>query len=262
MSKLPQHPCCIFVDDSVHDGDNFVLTAAVIIHDDLTPAIAKLLLEAGLKPGLDEYKSHSPKACDERSRLLRSQLGELLIDSGSRIALAVTPRSDREAAGADMLALLARLKSEGAFGSSETRVWLDEGILTKTASTWLSKHPANGLLVQSERDSRKVLGLQLADLAAHTSATIIRCELGSVKKMVKAGPDSGYDPEELLPLEFELWARLRYALAGKSMFPNAHEMTELATCAAFGLFVNEHCLQAVKDAAEKQLGSVYLGCIH
>jgi hypothetical protein len=262
MSELPSEPCFVFVDDSIHDEDGFVLTAAVVTYDDLAPAIAKLLIKAGLTPGIDEYKSHSPKAGDERSQLLRSQLCELLSDTRSRIAVAVTPRADRETAGTDMLSLLARLKSQGALGPSEPRVWLDEGLLTKTATNWLSKHPAHGLLVQPERNSRDVLGLQLADLAAHTTATMIRCELGSIRKMVPAGPDSGYDPEELFPLEAELWARLRFSLAGKPMFPDAHEITELAMCAAFGLRINERCSQPVKDAAEKQLGAIYLGCIH
>ena len=256
IESRPQQ-CRVFVDDSIHDRDGFILTAAIITSDDLAPAIAQLLIEADLTLGIDEYKSH------ERSRRLRGELGELLYDSGARIALAVTPRNQREAAGADMLALLAKLKDEGALGLSEVSVWLDEGLLTKSAREWLECNPSHGLSIEAERNSKTVLELQLADLVAHTAATIIRCELGSISKMVPAGPNSGYDPDELFPLEFELWAGLRYNLAGqRTQHSDSDGVADSATCYAFGLFINEHCSPMVKDAAEKQLRTVFLGCIH
>ncbi|MHC2317541.1 hypothetical protein ACVIHC_004587 [Bradyrhizobium diazoefficiens] len=258
-----QSKCHIFVDDSIHDRDGFVLTAAVIAHEDLAPSIAQLLIEAGLAPGIDEYKSHAPKVHDERSRHLRDRLGELLYTSGARIALAVTPRDHRSAAGTDMLALLARLKSEGALGSSQASVWLDDGLLTTMTIGWLQDHPSHGLQIEAEHDSKRILGLQLADLVAHTAATIIRCELGSVSKLVPAGPNSGYDPNDMHPLDFELWARLRHNLAGKRATPSHPDgIIELTIFYAFGLAVSEHCSAEVKAATEKRLGTVYLGCIH
>lgn len=161
-----------------------------------------------------------------------------------------------------MLALLARLKSDGALGPSEVSVWLDEGLLTGAASSWLESHPSHGLLIESEQDSKKVLELQLADLVAHTASTIIRCELGSISKMVPAGPNSGYDPNELFPLEFGLWAGLRYNLAGLQIKQSDLNGLDFQTYYAFGLSINEQCSPMVKAAVRAQLETVYLGCIH
>lgn len=81
--------------------------------------------------------------------------------------------------------------------------------------------------------------------------------------MVPAGPDSGYDPDGMLPLEFKLWAGLRYNLAGQQVVPNGPQgSTPSSTVYAFGLFVSEHCSPDGKAAVEKQLSTVYLGCIH
>lgn len=263
MAPPSQSRCRIFIDESIHDADGFVLTAAIITYENLAPQIAQLLIEAGLTPGIDEYKSHTPKANDAQSRHLRDRLGELLFDSGARIALAITPRTQLSAAGADMFALLARLRSEGALGLSQVSVWLDDGLLTRTAKDWLQDHPSHGLRIEAKSDSKIILELQLADLVAHTAATIIRCELGPASKLVPAGPNSGYDPNDLFPLDFELWTRLRYNLAGKrAALSDADEIVELSTFHAFGLSISEQCSPKVREAAQKRLGTVYLGCIH
>jgi hypothetical protein len=61
-----------------------------------------------------------------------------------------------------------------------------------------------------EVDSIKVKGIQLADLVAHTFATMLLEQLGLVDKKVKAGENSGYDPDLEIELGFELWASIRY----------------------------------------------------
>jgi hypothetical protein len=261
MTVKSNQTCRIFVDDSVHDADHFVLTAALATIDDLAPDIARLLIEAGLVPRCDEFKSHSLKARDAGSRLLRSRLVDLLQRSRARIAIAVTPRDERAEAGADMLRLLAQLKCEGAFGQSAVSVCLDDGLLTRQVRNWLAANPT-GLMVEPRADSKKVLELQLADLAASFAATIIRDEIGSVTKVIS--PGGLYHPDERFPLGFELWAALRYNLAATDLVKpfDAEDIIESATFPAFGLYLNPRCNAAVRDAAIKRLSRVYLGCIH
>ena len=61
------------------------------------------------------------------------------------------------------------------------------------------------------QDSRSVGGVQVADLAAHSMGVMLLESLGYLKKTVKAGENSGYDPDLDIELGFELWASLRYA---------------------------------------------------
>ncbi|MDR3513139.1 MAG: hypothetical protein P4L73_15995 [Caulobacteraceae bacterium] len=264
MKSNSDNLCRVFVDDSVHDSDDFVLTASVVTFDHLGPEVSLLLGEAGLIPGQDEYKSSSPKADDERSRRLRSQLVDLIGRRNVRIAIAITPRAERKTAGVDMLSLLARLRCEGALGPGKVQVCLDDGLMTKCGREWLVANPDSGLAIVEETDSRLVPELQLADLVASFAATIIRCELGTVIKKITPGPSNGYHPDEQFTLGFELWAGLRYNLAStrstKSVDPDNY--FESRTLPAFGLHVNPRCSVALQEAAEKRLGRVYLGCIH
>lgn len=64
--------------------------------------------------------------------------------------------------------------------------------------------------VFAEQDSKKVKGLQLADLTAHILGLMPLDGLGILPKTVKAGPNSGYDPEMDIELGSELWAGLRH----------------------------------------------------
>ena len=64
--------------------------------------------------------------------------------------------------------------------------------------------------INLEQDSRQVAGIQLADLAAHTCAIMLAESLGFVRKTVKAGDNSGYDPDLDINIGFELWSSVRY----------------------------------------------------
>jgi hypothetical protein len=255
----------IFVDDTIHDGDGFVLTAAIVSFDDLAPSIAALLDAAGLVPGRDEYKSSAPKGANEQSRRLRAELSGLLHQYGqTRIAIAITPREERDTAGADMLTLLAHLKASSVLGVAPVTVHLDDGLMNHVGRSWLRENPDCGLVISPESDSRKVLELQLADLVAHTAAIVLKSELGSTPKMIAPGPANGYHPDERFPIGFEMWASLRYNLAGRLSMTHAEldEMGGRPIVPAYGLYVNPRCDPRIHEVAHRKLGSVYLGCIH
>jgi hypothetical protein len=101
------------------------------------------------------------------------------------------------------------------FRSKTHDVFFDKGIFKNEAEGRLQAAkvppicpPCN---FQFEQDSVQVLGLQVADLVAHTCAMMLLAQLGLLKKMVKAGENSGNDPNQDMALEFELWASLRYS---------------------------------------------------
>ena len=116
-----------------------------------------------------------------------------------------------------------------------------------------------------EQDSKFVRGIQLADLTAHTCSIMLKECLGLVSKKIKAGENSGYDPETEIDLGFELWASIRYSifrsrvnsLGADPLLINASFDVE-----PFGLFISEQCSEELASNARARSSMVYLGCIH
>ena len=91
--------------------------------------------------------------------------------------------------------------------------------------------------------------------------------LGLVSKKVRAGENSGYDPDLEIELGFELWASLRYQFF-KAPQPNPGPIPDdpiedlIFDVENYGLHISEGCSQTIKDAALGRFGDCYLGCIH
>jgi hypothetical protein len=89
--------------------------------------------------------------------------------------------------------------------------------------------------------------------------------LGHLKKMVKAGANSGYDPDIDIELGFELWASLRCAFF-KTSQPSARPEDPFGDLMFdvenYGLHIAQSCDNALRTAALERFGVCYLGCIH
>lgn len=105
-------------------------------------------------------------------------------------------------------------------------------------------------------DSKSVAGTQIADCTASVLAAQNLAEIGFLSKT--AQEVAGYDfPIELA---WALWASVRYSLAGPNSTDKEDESSPLRM--TFGLLVSDSTVKRVKQAAEKRLGTVWLGCIH
>jgi hypothetical protein len=90
-------------------------------------------------------------------------------------------------------------------------------------------------------------------------------QLGLLKKMVKAGENSGYDPNQHIELGFELWAGLRRRFFAAPPPPVDSWKSQLdyqVDVASRGLHIADGCDSCVRDAALARFGTMYLGCIH
>jgi hypothetical protein len=117
-------------------------------------------------------------------------------------------------------------------------------------------------------DSRVVGGIQVADHAAHALGGMLLEEMGLLKKSVRAGENSGYHPDELFDLGFELWASLRYALMGRNEYieglspPPDDPANPYFRVDGVGLYVASTCSAELAATARARFGVNYLGCIH
>jgi hypothetical protein len=93
-------------------------------------------------------------------------------------------------------------------------------------------------------------------------------QTGVVKKLVRAGQNSGYHPEQMLELGFELWASLRYALVGKNEHipgrspPEDDPANPYFRVDGHGLYIAPSWSGTLATHARDRFGVNYLGCIH
>lgn len=256
-----------YFDESIHPRGNFALGAFVYSETPLDTAVRDALEKSGLDPNTNEFKSgvridHNPK-----SAIARDHLKAVLLNQCG-IAVVVAPASPRNTLGEETLQGLNKVLSTTSFHSKTHTAFFDEGLFSGVAAAERETKKlsfAQPCDFRFEQDSRQVRGLQVADLVAHMAATMLLAQLGLVKKTVKAGPNSGYDPDSDMPLDFELWATLRRRFFSALPPPFETWKSQLnwqVDVASRGLHVSDSCDAVVKTAALARFGKMYLGCIH
>jgi hypothetical protein len=257
-----------YFDESIHERGHFALGAFVYTEESLDGPVADALSRSGLIPGVDEFKSGSRMdRCPEQARA-RILLRSVIFYNNCRIGLVVAPHCPRLTLGPEAITALKKILSTNRFRSGSHEGFFDEGIF-EPASAGDRGVDAAGILqpfrFHFEQDSVQVPGIQVADLVAHTCATMLLAQLGVVKKMVKAGENSGYDPDSDMELEFELWAGLRYNFFAAAPPPVDTWESQLdfqVDVKSRGLHIADTCEEKVQNAALISFGSMYLGCIH
>ena len=255
-----------YFDESIHPKAKFTLGAFVYAERDLDEAVAGALRQCGLTPRIDEFKSSALMDRSPQQACARKHLRSVVHDR-CRIGIVVVPDSPRQLLGCEAFGGLKKILSTNHFESTQHQAFFDQGIFA-TAAIGEGAAETLGDIAPTcffDQDSRQVLGLQVADLVAHTCAVMLLAELGLIKKMVKAGENSGYDPDSDMELEFELWAGIRYNFFAAAPPPPDQWESQLdfqVNVEARGLHVAAACDLAVRRAAVARFGSMYLGCIH
>ena len=242
----------IFVDESIHDRGDFIVVAAVCSDADVQEQVVQGLLACGFDPCCDEFKSSMAMRDNPAAQELRQRLQ--LILRHCKIALAVCPIAERAILAAHLATLLSSVDVPP--DTHISAIYLDEGMKRTNAEM------PSGAVVTYGCDSRLVAGIQLADCAAHLVATMLLEELGIISKTVPASPV--YEGQEgEIELAWTLWAGIRHALSGRKPLGEVDEYgLPEPLMNPFGLVVSDRCSEAVKAAAERRLGTVWIGCIH
>lgn len=253
-----------YVDESIQQRAGFIVGAFVYSDTDLTPAVFERIASVGLRPGVDEFKSGMRMDRHPEHGAAREALRSLL--QGTRVGLAVVPADRRDDLGIEALLGLEKIIRANELTAAGHHVYFDQGITVRPdrADTFVRRVGVHCEILLNQ-DSRLVGGVQVADLAAHSMGVMLLESLGILKKTVKAGENSGYDPDLDIELGFELWASLRYAFF-KAPQPIPGPVDPLGDLmfdvANYGLHVASSCSETLQSAALKRFGECYLGCIH
>jgi hypothetical protein len=252
-------PLHVYIDESIHTRGGFTLGACVF-GNDADSAVAAALNECGLHAD-EEFKSSTRMDSDSRYTHLRDELKHVAREY--RVGLVIAPSEPRYLFGTAAIDALSKFITANSLSSRRLRVFFDQGILARQPN---SLPDALALAeVACDCDSRLIRGLQIADLVAHTAATMLLAELGLVNKVVKVGEESGYGPDAEMTLEFELWASLRYQFFHADVIvpndPDA-DIDLTANVADHGLFIAPECSDVLRNASLERFGTCWLGCIH
>lgn len=253
----------LYFDESIRDNGGFIIGALVISDEDLSTQIRKQWECMGLNPN-DEYKSSAIKINNEASVKQRNFISYLL--QKSKLALVVLPKDDRRQLGNYCAELVIQLLNTNMLLNQPHEFHLDENVFIDRNIQ--AKLKELNVRIHLNSDSKKEAGIQLADHASHALGGMLLEEMGVVKKQVKAGENSGYHPDEMLDLGFELWASLRYALIGENHYfeglspPLEDPANPYYMVDGYGLYIASSCSNALAVAARKRFGTNYLSCIH
>lgn len=255
-----------YFDETIQERGGFIIGAFVYSPNDATPKVYSAIKQVGLRPGVDEFKSGTRMDRNPRQKELRGHFKEIL--ANTRIGVVVVPTAERASLGHEAMLGLRKILSANHLAHESHSVFLDEEI-TVGRTPYKELLGESGALceVHESQDSKLIGGIQLADLAAHCLGGMLLEHLDLVTKFVRAGENSGYEPDLQIELGLELWASLRYQFF-KAPCPNPGAILDdpagdlIFDVENYGLHIADSCPQFLKKAALGRFGSCYLGCIH
>ena len=254
-----------YIDDSVHDEAGFVIGACVYIKEEFEQDITEIITTNNEDPNTWEYKSNANYSKNSELIKIRSEYKDLLIER-CNVGIVVLPRDKREELGKEcVLALKQFIDSNGLH--DVTDVYFDQGMFDsiKKANEYIdSLGFDDDIEFHVEQNSLLIRGIQIADLSAHLLSIKLKDAMGLIKKMVKAGKNSGYDPDDEMELGFEIFAAIRYCVFNTgSREPNGDILNDATVdIEPNGLFISNYCSEDLAGTARAAFGSFYLGCIH
>ncbi|UES43655.1 hypothetical protein GFK90_07635 [Roseibium aggregatum] len=254
----------LYLDDSKHHRFGFSMAALVACDFDPSEALCTMFEKYGYDPSTFEFKSSAKMKGDGNLQRLRLSLKQF-IARNCTIAICVVG-DDRRLGAASLELLSAALKHPGLNGIKH-EVFFDEGLFSSVKSAEKSlngSYPASWCHCHFEQNSVEIKGIQLADVVAHTCATMLLDSMGYIEKKVTLDVpgDSAYDGLEV-DLGFEMWAGIRYSFLRQNK-PEPKDDFEIATVDVFpwGLFVDESVDHKTAAGAMDRFAEMYLGCIH
>jgi hypothetical protein len=258
-----------YFDDSVQVRGNFAIGAFVASDEDIHSQIAQCLTRANLEPLVDEFKSSSHMSTNPSQAKARDYLKTLTSKSGVRVGLVFVPSTHRSLLGVEALKALRNFLDAGDLWHLQHKMFFDEGSFE---STQIARAAARELGldrydISFACDSRKILGIQLADLAAHSTGIMLLASLGLFGKTAKKDFASEGTVNSEIDIEWELWTTLRYSFLGKNKATDLdadeidYDSLGIETEHS-GIYISSHCPSVLADAVRERFGFHYLGCIH
>lgn len=258
----------MFIDDSFQAEANFVAIAFVCSETDVEADVVTALIDAGLRPGVDEFKSSAPMSGSPELQRLRKRLRQTIIQSYAPIAL-LFASADRRALPHAVVTTLAQLVENNRLNPDQ-HVFVDQGIFKSAEQVrrLTAAEPALArCVVYWREDSRVRVGIQLADLVANAGAYIVKEQMNGAGKTVHLGAESGYGDDGIdveLGWFMKMLLRRNFLCERKEFDDSMENLDPYFTrhLLGYGLFMSDDLPLPVRIATETALGATWLGCLH
>ncbi len=251
-----------YLDDSKHHPHGFSIAAFAICDEDPHKELEALFATCGFDLTSYEYKSSATMRDNPKLQRLREALRGF-VRSKCQIAVCIVGRDKN--IGPASLELLKKAAMHPHLRDKRHQAFFDEGLFSSGDTALKAASEIGGLdncTIHFEQDSRRVSGIQVADLIAHTCGTMLLDALGKIKKIVNV-PNSGYDDDVEIDLGFEMWAGIRHAFLSVSNGACIDdEDFAVVLVEPHGLYIDPSASSEVAAAARSRFGSLYIGCIH
>lgn len=271
-----------YVDESIHDSCGFVATAFVFAEENFEKSVEEVLLEAGLSPPSEEFKSSARMDSDSRMKLARDGLLDL---AGKARVAVFFGAFNRATLGKDTLQALQSVVVRNGIDPAAMSVYCDEEIFPSMKEAVRLHglfHFLNQCTIYPREDSRKRLGIQVADAVAYSFGRILKEELTGKQKFVDiGGPGTGYEEGTLAPLGWELLMTLRYSLMTRPMVEGGGSYNagidpvvldpenddpvvygQHPVLLGWGVQTAPEADDSLRQGVERAFGRIWLGCIH
>lgn len=272
-----------YIDESVHQRHHFVVSAFVFTSGRTDFKVSRTLMAAGLKPGIDEFKSGARMTGNPTMQ--RAREGMLsLANSTAKIGVFVGP-IERGTLGKHSLQALQSMIVRNAIPPSKLDVYFDENIFSSPQEARRLHslfHSLRAARIHPKEDSRKRMGIQIADAVAGSFGQIVKEALtGETKEIDIGGSNTGYSPGTMAPLGWSLLMTLRHAMLTRPMVYQGEKYSAAADpvvldpirddpvsygqhpiLLGWGIQVASEACDELRRAVEQSLGRIWLGCIH
>lgn len=244
----------IFVDESIQQNLGYICVGFAHCLDSPNDLIHQAILQAGLTPGIDEYKSGYRMDGSNERKALRESIHQVVFEKcqlGLYIA-AIEERPELCTAVAEIANEIVKINCL----QKPQMVFVDEGI---TGQTLKSEY----IQLNIGCDSRAVPGIQLADFVAYHCSYLLKCALSGTTKKIHMAPD---EPHPLAGEEVELDWILRTNFR-RNFFVEPRNIEEIKgddwfyKLAGYGAFFSPRLSESVRLAAEETFDSMYFGCV-
>jgi hypothetical protein len=207
-----------------------------------------------------------------------------LCGSTARVGVFIGPYQ-RETLGKHTLQALQSVVVRNGIRPSRLDIYFDEGIFPSEREG-VRLHRLFGALrgarIHPRENSRLRLGIQVADVVAHSFGQILKEEMTGKQKLVDiGGPNTGYAPGQTAPLGWHLLMTLRHSLMTRPMVQNGEAYGAAADpvvldpenddpvlygqnpiLLGWGVQVAPEADDRMRAIVEHALGRIWLGCIH